>query len=120
MKRHRVASNADRRSDAFVADQLVALANAARLERDRFEVDDVDLRGAVESVRRDRVRRWREVVEVDVGAEPGSRWAGGPGTPERLASRRGFEQQVVLARVDPDAGEAPRGVHREVQRLGVG
>src|SRR6185503_8825681 len=27
--------------------------------------------------------------------------------------------QVVLARVDPEAGEPPRRVHREVQRLGV-
>ena len=57
---------------------------------------------------------------MDVGAEPD---LDGPAVPEPrsvFASRRGFEQQVVLAGVDPDAGEAPRGVHREVQRLGVG
>src|SRR6187431_1939460 len=55
---------ADGRPDAFVAHKLVALADAGRLERDRFEVDDVDLGRARETVRRDRVRGGREVVDV--------------------------------------------------------
>jgi hypothetical protein len=52
VKRHRVASNAPtRRLDAFVAHELVALADDAWLEGDRLEVDDVDLGGAGEAVR---------------------------------------------------------------------